>query len=79
MSDTQQPTDRPATQPDRTWLWRVRLFGGPVLVDRDGHETRHFRSQKVRAMLAYLALHLGNSCPREVMYEALINADLMPR
>ena len=52
-------------------MWRVRLFGGPILVDRFGNETRHFRSQKVRAMLAYLALHLGSPCPREVLYEAL--------
>jgi predicted ATPase len=49
----------------------VRLFGGPVLEDRFGREIRHFRSQKVKAMLAYLALHLGSACPREVLYEAL--------
>jgi predicted ATPase len=56
---------------DKHLIWTVRLFGGPVLVDRFGQETRRFRSQKVRAMLAYLALHLGSYCPREEMYEAL--------
>jgi predicted ATPase len=61
----------PDVSPDKMLLWRVRLFGGPILIDRFGNETRRFRSQKVKALLAYLALHLGNSCPREVMYEAL--------
>src|SRR5689334_777126 len=61
----------PDALPDKKPLWRVRLFGGPVLEDGFGNETRRFRSQKVKAMLAYLALHLGSSCPREVLYEAL--------
>lgn len=54
-----------------TTLWQVRLFGGPVLLDASGNETRRFRSHKVGALLAYLALHLGQACPREALYEAL--------
>src|SRR5579871_2577069 len=61
----------PDASPDIMPMWRVRLFGGPILIDRFGNEIRRFRSQKVKALLAYLALHLGSSCPREVMYEAL--------
>jgi len=54
-----------------TTLWQVRLFNGPVLLDASGKETRRFRSHKVGALLAYLALHLGQACPREALYEAL--------
>ncbi|MCW3051403.1 MAG: putative ATPase [Chthonomonadales bacterium] len=54
-----------------TTLWQVRLFNGPVLLDAFGKETRRFRSHKVGALLAYLALHLGQACPREALYEAL--------
>lgn len=32
---------------------------------------RHFRSQRVGALLAYMALRLGTRCSREEMYEAL--------
>ena len=54
-----------------TIIWQVRLFNGPLMLDAAGVETRRFRSQKVGALLAYLALHLGRSCPREELYEAL--------
>lgn len=52
-------------------LWRVRLFDGPVLTDTAGNEVRRFRSRRVGALLAYLALHLGRPCPREELCEAL--------
>ena len=54
-----------------TTIWQVRLFNGPVLLDAAGNETRRFRSRKVGALLAYLALNLGRPCPREELYEAL--------
>lgn len=53
------------------YTWRVRLFNGPILEDANGREIRRFRSRKVGALLAYLALHLGDACPRETLYEAL--------
>src|SRR5438552_3967531 len=52
-------------------LWRVRLFGGPMLDSSHFGEVRRFRSRKVGALLAYLALRLGRHCPREELYEAL--------
>lgn len=52
-------------------LWRVRLFDGPILEDASGNQVRHFRSQRIGALLAYLALNLGSPCPREELYEAL--------
>lgn len=52
-------------------LWRVRLFDGPILEDAAGNRIQRFRSQRVGALLAYLALHLGRPCPREELYEAL--------
>ena len=52
-------------------IWQVRLFNGLVLLDASGRETRRFRSHKVGALLAYLALNMGRSCPREELYEAL--------
>ncbi len=54
-----------------TTIWQVRLFNGPILVAASGMETRRFRSHKVGALLAYLALNLDRSCPREELYEAL--------
>ena len=54
-----------------TTIWQVRLFNGPILLDAAGTETRRFRSHKVGALLAYLALNLGRPCPREELYEAL--------
>jgi DNA-binding SARP family transcriptional activator len=52
-------------------LWRIALFGGITLSTATGREVRRIRSQKVAALLAYLALHVGQDCPREVLYEAL--------
>ena len=52
-------------------IWWVQLFNGPALVDATGVESRRFRSRKVGALLAYLALNLGRACPREELYEAL--------
>lgn len=52
-------------------LWRVRLFDGPKLETPDGEEIVRFKSQKVAALLAYLALKLGRPCPREELYFAL--------
>ena len=54
-----------------TVLWRIRLFNGPILEDSDGQEQRHFRSQKVGALLAYLAMRLGKQCAREEIVYAL--------
>ncbi len=52
-------------------IWQIRLFNGPVLLDASGAETRRFRSHKVGALLAYLALNLNRPCSREELYEAL--------
>ena len=52
-------------------IWQIRLFNGPVLLDASGVETRRFRSHKVGALLAYLALNLNRPCSREELYEAL--------
>ena len=52
-------------------LWRLRLFDGPVLEDAAGATIRRFRSQRVGALLAYLALHLDRPCPRETLCDAL--------
>ncbi len=51
--------------------WRVRLFDGPLLESASGDEVRRFRSRKVGALLAYLALRLGKHCPREELVAAL--------
>ena len=51
-------------------LWRIRLFGGPVL-EGAGRVVKHFRSAKCAALLAYLALHHEKPCPREALIEAL--------
>lgn len=48
-------------------LWRVRLFDGPILQDTLGHEIRRFRSRRVGALLAYLALNLDRPCSRELL------------
>lgn len=52
-------------------LWRVRLFDGPLLESSSGQEVRRFRSRKVGALLAYLALHLGRQCAREELALAI--------
>ena len=54
-----------------TIIWRVRLFDGPILESADGNTIYRFRSHKVGALLAYLALHLGHPCPRETLCSAL--------
>jgi predicted ATPase len=48
-------------------LWRICLFGGLSLQGVGGEKIRRFRSQKVAALLVYLALHVGRDCPREVL------------
>ncbi|MCW3054788.1 MAG: hypothetical protein JWN14_3958 [Chthonomonadales bacterium] len=58
-------------QEQRNMIWRIRLFDGPVLEDASGAEVRRFRSQRVGALLAYLALHLDRPCPRETLCDAL--------
>ncbi|HLJ54716.1 MAG TPA: AAA family ATPase, partial [Chthonomonadaceae bacterium] len=52
-------------------MWRVHLFDGPALADSSGVVVRKFRSQRVGALLAYLALRLGRACAREALCEAL--------
>jgi predicted ATPase len=56
---------------NRSLLWRVWLMDGPVLQNADGEQTHRFRSQKVGALLAYLALKLGRPCPREELAYAI--------
>ena len=65
--------NRPTTanSPYSHRLWRVRLFEGPLLETISGEEKKHFRSQKVGALLAYLALRLGRRCPREELFFAI--------
>lgn len=52
-------------------IWRVRLFEGPTLETLAGEATQRFRSQKIGALLAYLALRLGRACPRDEIMLAL--------
>lgn len=54
-------------------LWRIFLFGGPKIertTEGRGTQSR-FRSRKVSALLAYLALHFEKPCSRESLLEAL--------
>jgi predicted ATPase/DNA-binding SARP family transcriptional activator len=51
-------------------LWRIELFGWLRLVGADRVITR-FRTQKVAALLAYLAYHAHRSHPRELLIELL--------
>jgi predicted ATPase len=51
--------------------WRVRLFDGPVLEGPSGELVTRFRSKRVGALLAYLALQLGKHCPREELADAI--------
>src|SRR5579871_1128939 len=60
-------------------MWRVRLFGGPVLEDAHGNRVRRFRSQRVAALLAYLCLHLGRPCGREEIAAALWPEEAEPQ
>lgn len=63
-------------------FWRITLLGSLALsparesdganVERnDTKQIRRFRSQKVASLLAYLALHAGRDCSRDVLCEAL--------
>lgn len=49
------------------FLWRIQLLGGLAIYDSAGTSIHHFRSRKVRALLAYLALHRGQPCSRETL------------
>nr|WP_309689859.1 NB-ARC domain-containing protein [Armatimonas sp.] len=49
--------------------WRIELFGGPRLVSQSGESVSHFTTQKAAGLLAYLALTLPRSHPREVLAE----------
>ncbi|WP_309707259.1 tetratricopeptide repeat protein [Armatimonas sp.] len=49
--------------------WRIDLFGGPRIISPSGESVTHFKTQKSAAMLAYLALTLPRSHPREVLAE----------
>ena len=51
--------------------WWVYLFNGPILKDAQGRVVQRFRSHRVGALLAYLALHLDRPCPREELAEAI--------
>ncbi len=50
-------------------VWRIELFGGLRAVG--GREIRRFRTQKTGALLAYLAYHLDQTHPRELLGELL--------
>ena len=63
-------------------FWRITLLDSLTLSpvrETDGtttespatDEIRRFRSQKVASLLAYLALHVGRDCSRDVLCEAL--------
>ena len=63
-------------------FWRITLLDSLTLTpvretdgaatERDStNEIRRFRSQKVASLLAYLALHVGRDCSRDVLCEAL--------
>lgn len=52
-------------------LWRIQLFGGPILHSASGTQQTRFRSKKVAALLSYLALHHEQACSREALIEAL--------
>ncbi len=54
----------------RAALWTVRLLNGPRLESAQSSITR-FRSKKVSALLAFLAMRLGQPCSREELCEAL--------
>lgn len=49
--------------------WRIELFGGPRIVAPDGSVFHHFPTQKSAGLLAYLALTLPRTHPREVLAE----------
>lgn len=49
--------------------WRVELFGGPTLISPEGKRITRFATHKTAGVLAYLALTLPRSHPREVLAE----------
>ena len=49
--------------------WRIELFGGPRIISPSGESVSHFTTQKAATVLAYLALTLPRSHPREVLAE----------
>src|SRR5262245_36424778 len=49
--------------------WRIELFGGLRVTGSRG--VQRFRTQKTGFLLAYLACHLGQRCPREALCELL--------
>ena len=49
--------------------WRIELFGGPRILTPSGESVSHFTTQKAAGVLAYLALTLPRSHPREVLAE----------
>ncbi len=51
-------------------IWRVELFGG-LRASRGEYEITRFRSQRTAGLLAYLAFHLGEWQPREVLMDLL--------
>ena len=53
------------------FVWRLRLFDGPILEDCAGIVVSRFRSRKVGALLSFLAIRLGRFCSREELCEAL--------
>lgn len=59
-------------------IWRIQLFGGPILHSANGtHQTR-FRSKKVATLLSFLAIHYEQPCSREALIEALWPDDPNP-
>ena len=60
-----------ASSTDSNLIWKVRLFNGPSLEDASGYVVRRFRSKRAGALLAYLALRIGEPVPREELFEAL--------
>jgi predicted ATPase/DNA-binding SARP family transcriptional activator len=47
--------------------WRIELFGGLRLRQGAGRVITRFRTEKTGALLAYLALHVRRSFPRDVL------------
>ncbi len=48
--------------------WRIALFGG-LRVQRAEQVITRFKSQKVAGLLAYLAYHVRQAHPREVLID----------
>ncbi len=65
-SEQESPSARPSTP-----VWRIQLFGGPILHSSTGIDITRFRSSKAAALLCYLALHHEKPCSREALMEAL--------